>query len=254
MATLSASSNLSMLWKLLSHCMPPSVTHPPSGLGTWALSAQRGPDLLSLNKEGIVSCAGYWALHLAGSALARGLHDTVRNCLPTLREMCGGGGGRGDDGGGAAFYQKGTGNSAGPPPPPPTPDDSVTGLETNKSCQGGPLPGRIGRMAPELTSPSPPNHSSLLNWLVAWACIDVALWVCLGTLELAVERRSRRLCNAAYVVWTAALGLSLLLPLMAAQVREGRGRPVPAVARHGRPGERGAGSACPCCCPSWPPR
>ena len=190
-----------------------------SGLGTWALSAQRGPDLLSLNKEGIVSCTGYWALHLAGSALARSLHDTAQRYLPTLREMCGGSGEGDIDGGWNAHYQEDAGL--------PLPNDSVVGhLGISSSRRGGcvsPPPGRISGAAPDLTSSSPPNHSSLLTWLGSWVCVDVALWACLAVLELTVERRSRRSCNAAYVVWTAALGLSLLLPLMAAQVRGGGG-------------------------------
>ena len=202
---------------------------PPSGLGTWALSTQRGLDLLSLNKEGIISCAGYWALHLAGSAMARGLHDTVQHYPPTLREMYGGGSGEGViDGGGNTHYQEDAG--------PPLPNDGVMGhigiSRSHRNDRISPQRGCISQAAPGPTSSSPSDHSTLLTWLGTWACVDVALWACLAALELTVEWRSRRSCNAAYVVWTAALGLSLLLPLMAAQVRgggggRGGGRPSP---------------------------
>ena len=109
-----------------------------AGLSGWALSEERGTDLLSMNKEGLVSVLGYWALHLLGVGLGWHLGST-----PTL--------------------------------------------------------------------PQSP--------LIVWCALDVALWALLVFLELAVEPRSRRSCNAAYVVWTAAMCISLLLPLMVAQVR-----------------------------------
>ncbi len=125
--------------------------HLIAGLSGWALSEERGTDLLSMNKEGVVSVAGYWALHLVGIGLGWNLGST------------------------------------------PTPQQHQH-QQTNQ------------------------RHLLHLSPLTAWLALDVALWSLLVFLEFAVEPRSRRSCNAAYVVWTVALCLSLLLPLMVAQV------------------------------------
>ncbi|KAG1668829.1 hypothetical protein FOA52_004923 [Chlamydomonas sp. UWO 241] len=125
-----------------------------AGLGAWALSPERGPGLLAANKEGIVSVPGYWALYLAGGALAHAMHVTAQPVARTLAHVA-----RGERG----------------------------------------------------------SRGALWVWLALWAAVDAALWAVALALEALVEARSRRSCNAAFVAWSAALSLSLLLPLAAAQ-------------------------------------
>lgn len=54
-----------------------------AGLGAWALSPERSSDLISLNKEGIVSCSGYWSLYLVGAALAHGMQVRASHAVPS---------------------------------------------------------------------------------------------------------------------------------------------------------------------------
>ena len=42
-----------------------------TALGGWVAQSRRGHDLLSLNKEGVCSTIGLWALHLAGVGAGR---------------------------------------------------------------------------------------------------------------------------------------------------------------------------------------
>ncbi|GIL79297.1 hypothetical protein Vretimale_16460 [Volvox reticuliferus] len=79
------------------------------GLGPWVMSEERGDDMISLNKEGIVSCVGFWALYLWGAALAHALHISVQPAVRDMRRRGsaaslkggggGGGGGSASDGG-----------------------------------------------------------------------------------------------------------------------------------------------------------
>jgi phosphatidylinositol glycan class W len=75
---------------------------------------------------------------------------------------------------------------------------------------------RLGKGASWLLQPLvlPP----LMRWLLSWVCVDIVLWVSLTVIEALVEPISRRSCNAAYIVWILALGLSLVLPLAVAQI------------------------------------
>ncbi|MEW5300648.1 MAG: hypothetical protein WDW38_001203 [Sanguina aurantia] len=61
-----------------------------AGLAAWLDSPTRGPDLFSQNREGLVSCLGFWALFHAGSAmrscLERSLLEAPRQ---VLRLRCG---------------------------------------------------------------------------------------------------------------------------------------------------------------------
>ncbi|KAG2497252.1 hypothetical protein HYH03_004836 [Edaphochlamys debaryana] len=56
------------------------------GLGAWAVSPERGPDLASLNKEGLASAAGFVALHLWGQALGALLHASLQQPAAVIRE------------------------------------------------------------------------------------------------------------------------------------------------------------------------
>ncbi|KAG2443463.1 hypothetical protein HXX76_001820 [Chlamydomonas incerta] len=52
------------------------------GLGPWVMSPQRDPSsLLSLNKEGLVSAPGFYALFLWGAALARTMHTGLQRAV-----------------------------------------------------------------------------------------------------------------------------------------------------------------------------
>ncbi|GIL58148.1 hypothetical protein Vafri_12991 [Volvox africanus] len=71
------------------------------GLGSWVMSAERGDDVVSLNKEGLISCVGFWALYLWGAALAHAFHASVQHAVRNSRRCSDtssvkGGGVRGD--------------------------------------------------------------------------------------------------------------------------------------------------------------
>jgi phosphatidylinositol glycan class W len=152
----------------------------PAGLGEWALSPERGPDLVSLNKEGLVSCPGYYALFLAGGALSHSLGATAERCLRRLR------------------------------------------LAVKRACEAEAAAAAGGDRRDRGPVSSVRPLVSLLwplaGWLGGWACLDALLWALLAALERGVERRSRRSCNAAYVLWTCAVALASLLLLALAQV------------------------------------
>ncbi|GAX73732.1 hypothetical protein CEUSTIGMA_g1185.t1 [Chlamydomonas eustigma] len=138
------------------------------GLGDWALSPHRGSDLISLNKEGLVSCLGYWCLYLVGAAMAQAMHDMamdINNCTFT----------------------------------------HVNAIMEQRECD-------------PLSPVETVSHSSL-KWGSMLVGIDVALWSCLLVLEHTLEPRSRRTCNAAYIVWITGLSLCVLLTFSVAQVR-----------------------------------
>ncbi|GLC43968.1 hypothetical protein PLESTB_000215100 [Pleodorina starrii] len=144
------------------------------GLGSWVMSPHRGSDLLSLNKEGLVSCLGFWALYLWGAALAHALHTSVQ---PAVRHLV-----------------RRPRPQTGAPPPPAAPAADDTG------------PGRAGGGGAAAGAP-------LIRWWVQLATLDGFLWVVVAVLESRVERISRRSCNAAYIVWIVAQCLGGMLPL-----------------------------------------
>lgn len=52
------------------------------GLGAWVMSHERDPSsLISLNKEGLVSAPGFYALFLWGAALARTMHTGLQRAV-----------------------------------------------------------------------------------------------------------------------------------------------------------------------------
>ncbi|GLI65698.1 hypothetical protein VaNZ11_009209 [Volvox africanus] len=59
------------------------------GLGPWVMSSERGNDVVSLNKEGLVSCVGFWALYLWGAALAHAFHASVQHAVRDSRRCSG---------------------------------------------------------------------------------------------------------------------------------------------------------------------
>lgn len=55
-------------------------------------------------------------------------------------------------------------------------------------------------------------------WLLKWIAIDLALWALTFTCEIFLEVRARRTCNAAYILWTVSLSLSILITFASGQI------------------------------------
>ncbi|KIZ02066.1 Uncharacterized protein MNEG_5891 [Monoraphidium neglectum] len=87
------------------------------GLSDWVHSEERGPGWVSLNKEGVASVAGYWAIHLLGAAAGEHLRGScaaasagVRARLTVPHKRGGGAGaGGGGGGGGGSGHEGGVG-------------------------------------------------------------------------------------------------------------------------------------------------
>ncbi|KAG2443216.1 hypothetical protein HYH02_009290 [Chlamydomonas schloesseri] len=155
------------------------------GLGPWVMSPHRDPaSLLSLNKEGLVSAPGFYALFLWGAALARAMHTGLQRAVAQAVEAAGAAAG--------AARQR------------PVAREGDEGRESRLR--------QPQRRALVLALAAP-----VLQWWCAMAGLDTALWAAVAALEVYVEPVSRRSCNAAYVMWIAAQLLAGLLPLALAQ-------------------------------------
>jgi hypothetical protein len=124
------------------------------GLSDWVHSEERGPGWVSLNKEGVASVAGYWAIHLLGAAAGEHLRGScaaasagVRARL-TVPHKRGGGAGAGGGGGGGG----GSGHEGG-----------------------------VGAAS-----------QALWAWVARLLAIDLAVWAAAWAVEASVEPVSRR--------------------------------------------------------------
>ena len=187
------------------NCAPMPVCH-AGGLGAWARSPHRDPtSLLSLNKEGLASAPGFWALYLWGALLARALRASfqapAQAALQRLRSAA--------SSCGRSLAQRPEGRRWQPQPQP-----QGVKKEQGQVVQraGGGQRGRLGWCLQPV----------LARW-AAWWGATAALWCTLLAFEARVERVSRRTANLAFCAWTVALALPMVLLLVAAQVVGRRG-------------------------------
>ncbi|GFR52686.1 hypothetical protein Agub_g15312, partial [Astrephomene gubernaculifera] len=174
------------------------------GLGPWVMSPHRDSDLISLNKEGLVSCIGFWALYLWGAALSYHTHLALQSAVRQTRRT-------------AAVPKSSQ------PPPLAVARKRVEGGGIKVGGTGISCDGRRGdrehhrewwledvKMRVAAVAP-------LLRCVLHFAAADGLLWVAVAALEAYVEPISRRSCNAAYVMWVAAQCVAWALPLLLGQ-------------------------------------
>ncbi|KAI8470240.1 MAG: GWT1-domain-containing protein [Monoraphidium minutum] len=159
------------------------------GLGGWVQSEARGPGWVSLNKEGVGSVAGYWAIHLLGAAAGKHLRGSCAATAARVRAPLAaphkrGGSGPASGGGGA-----GAGPGGG----------------------GAPLFGGGGGAGGGVSAAS----QEVWSWVARLVIVDVAAWAAAAAVEVWVEPVSRRACNLAYVLWVCAqCGAGLIMCLI----------------------------------------
>jgi len=219
------------------------------GLGAWGLKEERDmSSLVDMNKEGLVSVLGYWALYLWGAAFATASAGTLQGALRQVAHNLGleedlsigplslsgeGGstmaGGLGKANGclhsrragrevcsaagvgGSACQEesKGSHNSVEGVGGAWTGDKSVSGAEVSGRVRGGGAIGKPVRMWAVLWP--------VLEWIGGWTLCDLLLWAALVWVEAHIDPVSRRLCNLAFILWVCAFCGALLLPLLLAQ-------------------------------------
>ncbi|KAJ9507825.1 hypothetical protein QJQ45_019261, partial [Haematococcus lacustris] len=164
--------------------------------------------LAGLNREGLVSLPGYIALRLVGQALGGGLRSTWAWAARRTS---------------AAGRQLGRGRTRHPAPKPRSTADTMLGHDDGVLGQyaTGIQRGEAAKPEAGVTAAATVTWGEArpaLEAFVVWGVVCGALWLLLLLAEVCLQPVSRRTCNLAYVVWIAALCVTLLLPLAAAQV------------------------------------
>ncbi|KAL6755337.1 GWT1-domain-containing protein [Haematococcus lacustris] len=164
--------------------------------------------LAGLNREGLVSLPGYIALRLVGQALGGGLRSTWAWAARRTS---------------AAGRQLGRGRTRHPAQKTRSTADTMLGQDDGVLGQyaTGIQRGEAAKPEAGVTAAATVTWGEArpaLEAFVVWGVVCGALWLLLLLAEVCLQPVSRRTCNLAYVVWIAALCVTLLLPLAAAQV------------------------------------
>ncbi|KAL4431270.1 hypothetical protein ABPG75_006526 [Micractinium tetrahymenae] len=166
----------------------------PAGI-SWVHSDERGPGLLSANKEGLASLAGYWALQLLGTAAGHACHAAAA---------------------GAA--------AAAVAPPAGVRRSSRLSMDGADNPVASPGAGLRIRTRVSAGSAAQRRRGQV-RLLAQLAASTAVLWAAYWAAAALVQPVSRRACNAAYVLWMLALNVQSVALFVGADVLLPGGQP-----------------------------